>query len=125
MSRHEEKYQMIYSTFIAFFFFISLVSFPQSINRNNVVTVHVCRQDSLSFETSLYLAPGYHELTMQSGETSPMASFRAEVGQQYWFRSNYEHIVSETSSRDLSVSLTMLPKGPDADRCSGGGNGAR
>ena len=28
---------------------------------------------------------------------------------------NYEHVVSATSLRDLSVSLTMQPKGPDAD----------
>jgi hypothetical protein len=52
---------------------------------------------------------------MQSGEISPMASFRAEVGQQYWFRLNYEHVVSATSLREAIASLTMLPKGPDAD----------
>ncbi len=124
---------MISRIFIALFLFPSLAGFPQSINPSKVTTVHVYRQGRLLVETSLsadgnkvvsltphqsvtfYLAPGYHELIMQSGEMSPMASFRAEVGQQYWFRLNYEHVVSPTSLRDLSVSLTMQPKGPDAD----------
>ena len=124
---------MISRIFIALFLFPSLAGFPQSINPIKVATIHVYRQGRLSVETSLfadgnkvvsltphqsvtfYLAPGYHELIMQSGEMSPMASFRAEVGQQYWFRLNYEHVVSPTSLRDLSISLTMQPKGPDAD----------
>jgi hypothetical protein len=124
---------MISRIFTAIFLFTSLAGFPQSINPSKVATVHVYREGRLLVETSLsadgnavasltphqsvtfYLAPGYHELTMQSGEISPMASFRAEVGQQYWFRLNYEHVVSATSLRDLSVSLTMQPKGPDAD----------
>jgi hypothetical protein len=133
MSRHEERYQMISRIFTAIFLFTSLAGFPQSINPRKVATVRVYRQGRLLAETSLsadgnevvsltphqcvtfYLAPGYHELTMQSGEISPMASFRAEVGQQYWFRLNFEHVVSATSSREPSVSLTMQPKGPDAD----------
>jgi hypothetical protein len=41
--------------------------------------------------------------------------FQAEGGQQYWLRLNYEHVVSAASLRDLTVSLTMQPKGPDAD----------
>jgi hypothetical protein len=124
---------MISRIFTAIFLFTSLAGFPQSINPTKVATVHVYREGRLLAETSLsadgdkvvsltphqsvtfYLVPGYHELTMQSGEISPMASFRAEVGQQYWFRLNYEHVVSATSLRDLSVSLTMQPKGPDAD----------
>lgn len=124
---------MISRIFTAIVLFTSLTGFPQSINPSKVSTVHVDRQGSLLVETSLcadgnkvvsltphqsvtfYLAPGYHELTMQSGEMSPRASFRAEVGQQYWFRLNYEHVASATSLRDLSVSLTLLPNGPDAD----------
>jgi hypothetical protein len=124
---------MIYRVLTVIFLFTSLTGFPQSINPSKVATVLVYREGRLLVETSLsvdgskvvsltphqsvafYLAPGYHELTMQSREMSPMASFQAEVGQQYWFRLNYEHVVSETSLRDLSVSLTMLPKGPDPD----------
>ncbi len=124
---------MISRIFIALFLFPSLASFPQSINPSKVATVHVYRQDRLLVETSLsadgnkvvsltphqsvtfYLAPGYHELIMRSGEMSPRASFQAEAGKQYWFRLNYEHVVSPTSLRDVSVSLTMQPKGPDAD----------
>jgi hypothetical protein len=52
---------------------------------------------------------------MQSGEMSPVVFFQAEGGQQYWLRLNYEHVVSAASLRDLTVSLTMQPKGPDAD----------
>jgi hypothetical protein len=133
MSRHEERYQMISRIFTVIFLFTSLAGFPQSINPTKVATVHVYREGRLLVETSLsadgnpvasltphqsvtfYLAPGYHELTMQSGEISPMASFRAEVGQQYWFRLNYEHIVSATSLREPSVSLTMQPNGPNED----------
>jgi hypothetical protein len=124
---------MISRIFTEIFLFTSLAGFPQSINPTKVATVHVYREGRLLAETSLsadgnpvasltphkcvtfYLAPGYHELTMRSGEISPMASSRAEVGQQYWFRLNYEQLVSATSLRDLSVSLTMQPKGPDAD----------
>jgi hypothetical protein len=133
MGRHEERYQMITRIFTAIFLFTSLAGFPQSINLSKVATVHVYREGRLLVETSLsadgnavasltphqsvtfYLAPGYHELTMQSGEISPMASFRAEVGQQYWFRLNYEHVVSATSLREPSVSLTMQPNGPNED----------
>jgi hypothetical protein len=124
---------MISRIFTAIFLFTSLAGFPQSINPRKVATVHVYRQGRLLVGISLsadgnevvsltphqsvtfYLTPGYHELMMQSGEMSPMASFRAEVGEQYWFRLNYEHVVSATSLRDLSVSITMQPKGPDAD----------
>lgn len=124
---------MISRIFTAVFFFTSLAGFSQSIDPAKVGTVHVYRQGRLLVTTSLsadgvgvvsltphqsatfYLAPGYHELTMQSGEISPMASFQAEAGQRYWFRLDYEHVVSATSLRDLSVSLTMQPNIPDAD----------
>jgi hypothetical protein len=124
---------MISRIFTAIFLFTSLAGFPQSINPTKVVTVHVYREGRLFVETSLsadgnpvafltphesvtfYLVPGYHELTMQSGEISPMVSFQAEVGRQYWFRLNYEHMVSATSLREPSVSLTMQPNGPTED----------
>jgi len=64
---------------------------------------------------TFYLRPGQHELTMQSGEISPSVSFLAEMGQQYWFKLNYEHVVSATSIRDLGVSLTMQRNIPDGD----------
>jgi hypothetical protein len=124
---------MISRIFTAIFLFTSLAGFPQSINPTRVATVHVYREGRLLVETSLsadgnpvafltphesvtfYLAPGYHELTMRSGEVSPMVSFQAEVGRQYWFRLNYEHVVSATSLREPSVSLTMQPNGPTDD----------
>ena len=111
----------------------SVLGFSQSIDSAKVATVHVYRQGRLLVTTSLlvdgrkvvsltpdesttfYLAPGYHELTLQSGEISPMTSFFAEAGKCYCFRLNYEHVVSPTSIRALSASLTMQPNIPDAD----------
>jgi hypothetical protein len=58
------------------------------------------------------LAPGYHELSMRSGEINPVVSFRGGAGREYWFRLDYEHVVSATSLREPSVSLTMEPQGP-------------
>jgi hypothetical protein len=122
---------MISRIFVAVFLFTSLAGFTQSVNPSKVATIHVYRQGRLLVETALsvdgnavasvtphesvtfYLAPGDHELTMRSGEISPIVSFRAEAGQQYWFRLDYEHVVSATSLREPSVSLTMEPKGPD------------
>jgi hypothetical protein len=122
---------MVSRIFMIVFLFTSLAAFTQSINPSKIATVHVYREGRLLVETSLsvdgnavasltphesvtfYLAPGYHELTMRSGEIAPKVSFRAEAGQQYWFRLNYEHVVSSTSLREPSVSLTMEPNGPD------------
>jgi hypothetical protein len=124
---------MISRILLAVFLFTSIAGFTQSIDPSKVATVHVYRQGRLLVETSLsvdgnavasltphervtfYLAPGYHELTMRSGEISSMVSFHAEVGRQYWFRLNYEHVVSATSLREPSVSLTMEPNEPNED----------
>ena len=124
---------MIFRILAAVFIFTSLAGSSQSIDPTKVATVHVYRQGRLLVETSLsadgvrvvsltphqsatfYLAPGCHELTMQSGEISPVASFQAEAGQRYLFRLDYEHVVSSTSLRDLRVSLTMQPNIPAAD----------
>jgi hypothetical protein len=120
-------------TLMAVFLFTSLAGFTQSINPSKVGTVHVYRQGRLLADTSLsvdgnairsltphesvtfYLAPGYHVLTMRSGEISPMVSFRTEAGQEYWFRLDYEHVVSPTSLREPSASLTLEPNEPDED----------
>ncbi len=124
---------MISHILTTLFLFTSLVGFTQTINPSKVATVHVYRRGRLLVDTLLsvdgnvvasvtphesvtfYLAPGYHELAMRSGEISPMVSFGAEAGQQYWFQLNYEHVVSATSLREPSVSLTMEPKGPKDD----------
>jgi hypothetical protein len=124
---------MISRIFMTVFLFTSLAGFTQSTNPSKVATVHVYRQGRLLIETSLsvdgnavasltphesvtfYLAPGYHDLKMASGEISPEVSFRAEGGQQYWFQLNYEHVVSATSLREPSVSLTLQPNGPNED----------
>ena len=52
---------------------------------------------------------------MQSGEISPTASFKAVAGKEYFFQLDYEHVVSATSLRDLSVTLNMQPKITGAD----------
>jgi hypothetical protein len=64
---------------------------------------------------TFYLVPGYHALTMQSGEISPTASFKAVAGREYFFQLDYEHVVSATSLRDLSLTLKMQPKMTGAD----------
>jgi hypothetical protein len=124
---------MISRIFATVFLFASVAGFGQSINTSKVATVHVYREGRPLVETALsadgnkvvsltphqsatfYLAPGYHNLIMQSGEISPMATFRAQRGQQYWFRLDYEHVVSPTSLREPSVSLTMQPQNPNTD----------
>ena len=63
---------------------------------------------------TFYLSPGYHELTLRSGEISPTASFKVEPGKEYFFKVDYEHVVSETSVRDLRVSLSLQPDTGDA-----------
>ena len=59
---------------------------------------------------TFYLIPGYHQLTIGAGEVSPIASFKAVAGKDYFFELEYEHIMSPTSLRDLSVTLSMQPE---------------
>jgi hypothetical protein len=123
---------MLYRYFALLFLCSSLMG-GQSIDTSKVSTVHVYRQGRLLIAVSVfadgnrvvaltphksatfYLVPGYHELTMQSGEVSPSASFKAVAGQEYFFQLDYEHVVSATSLRDLSVTLSMTPKITGAD----------
>jgi hypothetical protein len=119
-------------TFALFFLFSSLL-LGQSVDATKVATVHVYRQGRLLVAVSVfadgnkvvaltphkratfYLVPGYHQLTMQAGEISPTASFKAVAGKEYFFQMGYEHVVSATSLRDLSVTLSMEPKMTGAD----------
>jgi hypothetical protein len=55
------------------------------------------------------------EAISQPGKISPTASFKAVAGQEYFFELEYEHVVSPTSLRDLSVTLSMQPKMTGAD----------
>jgi hypothetical protein len=54
-------------------------------------------------------------LALRSGEITPRASFKAEPGKEYFFKMDYEHVVSATSLRDLRVSLSMQPNTGNAD----------
>jgi hypothetical protein len=123
---------MLYRYFALLLLSSSLMG-GQSIDTSKVSTVHVYRQGRLLIAVSVfadgnrvvaltphksatfYLVPGYHELTMQSGEVSPSASFKAVAGKEYFFQLDYEHVVSATSLRDLSVTLNMQPKITGAD----------
>jgi hypothetical protein len=111
--------------------FSPLFGIAQSIDASKVATVHVYRKGRLLIGVSLsadgtkiasltphkivtfYLFPGYHELTLQAGEISPGVLFKAEAGGEYFFRLDCEHVVSATSLRDLSLSLSMQPKAFD------------
>ena len=42
-------------------------------------------------------------------------SLKAEPGKEYFFKLDYEHVVSATSVRDLSVSLSMQPNTGNAN----------
>jgi hypothetical protein len=121
------------SRYFALFFLASSLLAGQSIDANKAATVHVYRQGRLLTAVSVfadgnrvvaltphksatfYLVPGFHQLTMQPGEISPTASFKAAAGQEYFFELEYEHVVSPTSLRDLSVTLSMQPKMTGAD----------
>jgi hypothetical protein len=123
---------MFYRKFALFLLFSSLLA-AQSIDTSKVATVHVYRQGRLLIAVSVfadgdrvvaltphksatfYLFPGYHELTMQTGEISPSASFKAVAGKEYFFQLDYENVVSATSLRDLSVTLNMQPTITGAD----------
>jgi hypothetical protein len=126
---------MKYRNFGLFFLF-SAMMIGQSIDASKVATVHVYRQGRLLISVSVfadgnrvvgltphesatfYLVPGFHELTMQAGEISPTASFKAVAGDELFFEMSYEHVVSATSLRELSVSLSLQPKmvGPEEVR---------
>jgi hypothetical protein len=117
----------------ALFFLLSPLLIGQTIDATKVATVHVYRQGRLLTSVSVsgdgnrvvalnphesatfYLFPGLHELTLQSGEITPTASFKAVAGQEYIFQLAYEHVVSATSLRELSVSLSMEPEIKGAD----------
>lgn len=123
----------MWSRVVALFFLLSPWMFGQSIDAHKVATVHVYRQGRLLISVPIlvdgsrvvaldphesptfYLLPGYHVLTLPSGEIAPTASFKAVVGKEYFFQLSYEHVVTPTSVRALSVSLTMEPgiKGAD------------
>lgn len=121
------------SRIIAAVFLLSSLLSAQSLDRSKVGTVHVYREGRLLVGVSLsvdgndivsltphriatfYLCPGYHELTLRAGEISPTASFRIEPGEEYFFKVEYEHVVSATSLRDLKVSLSLQPDTGDAD----------
>lgn len=123
---------MLYRGF-ALFLILSSLTFGQCIDTREVATVHVYRRGRLLVAVSVladgskvvsltphksatfYLVPGYHVLTLQSGESSPTASFKAVAGEEYFFQLDYEHVVSPTSLRDLSVTLSMQPKITAAD----------
>jgi hypothetical protein len=103
--------------------FSSLFGIAQSINASKVATVHVYRKGIVVIGVSLStdgtnivsltphkiltfcLFPGYRELTLQSGEISSGAFFKAEAGGEYFFRLDYKHVVSSASLRDLRLSL--------------------
>jgi hypothetical protein len=123
---------MRYRNFALFLLCSSLMS-GQSIDTHKVATVHLYRQGRLLVavsvladgnrvvaltphkSTTFYLVPGYHVLALQSGEMSPSAAFKAVAGKEYFFELDYEHVVSSTSLRDLSVTLRMQPKIMGAD----------
>lgn len=105
-----------------------LLGVAQCIDASKVATVHVCRKDRLVIGVSLsvdgkkigslashkdvtfQVFPGYHELTLESGEINPRALFKAEAGGEYFFRLEYKQIVSATSLRGSSLSLSMQPR---------------
>jgi hypothetical protein len=119
--------------FFAVALLFSSVALAQSIDASRVGTVHVYREGRLLMGVSLladgknvaflsphqiatfYLAPGYHELQLQSGEICPQASFEVRAGGEYFFRADYEHYVSATSLRDLKVALSVEPSAGDTE----------
>ena len=118
----------MFHRYFALFLLVSSLMTGQSIDSTKVATVHVYRQGRLLIAVSVvadgnrvvaltphksatfYLVPGYHELTMQSGEICPTAAFKAVAGKEYFLQLDYEHVVSATSPRDLSATLSMQPK---------------
>lgn len=121
------------SRLVAAVFLVSTMALAQTIDASKVGTVHVYREGRLLKGVSLfadgqnvaslsphqmatfYLLPGYHELVLQSGEICPRASFETHAGGEYFFRADYEYVVSATSLRDLRVSLSMQPNAGDPE----------
>jgi hypothetical protein len=119
--------------FVAAAFLVSTMALAQTIDVSKVGTVHVYREGRLLMGVSLfadgqnvaslsphqmatfYLAPGHHELALQSGEVCPKALFETRAGGEYFFRADYEHVVSATSLRDLRMSLSIQPSAGDAE----------
>ncbi len=119
--------------FVAAAFLVSSMALAQTIDASKVGTVHVYREGRLLRGVSLYadgknvtslsphrmatfyLVPGYHELVLQSGEICPKASFETRAGEEYFFRADYEYVVSATSLRDLKVSLSVQPNAGNAE----------
>jgi hypothetical protein len=117
---------MMPSRLIAALFLSSSLLAAEATNAGKVSTVHVRREGRFEVSLSLdghdigslsrdkmatfYVLPGYHQLDMRSGEICPSASFTAAPGREYFFKVNYDHVVSEESPRGLRVSLTAQPK---------------
>ena len=115
------------SRYIAALFLSSSLLAAQTTDASKVGTVHVHREGRFEVSLSLdgndigslnqdkfatfYVLPGYHQLVLRSGEISPCASFKAAPGGEYFFKVNYEHVVSAGSPRGLRVSLSMQPNG--------------
>jgi hypothetical protein len=124
---------MMPSRLIAAAFLLSSLLRAQSIDASKVGTVHVIREGrsligvSLSVDGSdvvsltphkiatFYVSPGYHELTLRSGDIAPSASFKAEQGKEYFFKMDYDPVASPTSVRDLRLTLSMQPNIGNAD----------
>jgi hypothetical protein len=110
----------------ALFFLLSSLLLGQSIDTSKVATVHVYGQGRALIAVTVladgnrvveltppksatfYLVPGFHKLTMQSGEISPAVTFKAVAGKEYFFQLDYEPVA--TSLGQLSVTLNMEPK---------------
>jgi hypothetical protein len=125
--------ELMSSRIVAAVFLVSSLLSAQSIDTSKISTVHVYREGRLLIGVSLsvdgndivsltlhriatfYLLPGYHELTLRSGEISPSVSFKAEPGEEYFFKVEYKHVDSATSLRDLRLSLSLQPDTGDAD----------
>lgn len=123
---------MLCRSFTLFLLFSSCMV-GQSVDTRKTATVHVYQQGRLLVAVSVfadgnrvvaltphksatfYLVPGYHELTMPSGEISPTAQFKAEAGREYFFQLDYEQVAPAASLRDLSLTLTMQPGMKGAD----------
>jgi hypothetical protein len=128
-----KRSSMLPSRIVAAVFLLSSLLSAQSIDTSKVGVVHLYREGRLLVGVSLsvdgndivsltpnkiatfYLFPGYHELTLRAGEISPTASFKVEPGEEYFFKVDYEHVVSATSLRDLRISLSLQPDTGDAD----------
>lgn len=132
-SRTAWKDSIMSPRFIAAAFLVSTMALAQTIDASKVGTVHVYREGRLLRGVSLfadgqnvaslsphematfYLVAGHHELALQSGEICPRASFETRAGGEYFFRADYEYVVSATSLRDLRVSLSVQPNARDTE----------